>query len=141
MHALTPAGPFQVGDCPVGMSAITIGGVTVRSNTTSEESALPTNIVCPSGVTVIPSGEESGLTPLPREAQQIAPGKPPKFPSPLQPKFSGCPSTSSRNGGMLGSHGLGGCAEEIELSPPIAPTARSSSVSTITTSRPIRSET
>ena len=40
------------------------------------------------GVTVIPSGDESGLTPLPRDAQHWAPGNPPKLPSPRQPNRS-----------------------------------------------------
>src|SRR5271170_1601729 len=48
MQGSTPSGPFHVGDCPVGMSAITFGGFVVRSKTTMAESAFDANSVLPS---------------------------------------------------------------------------------------------
>src|SRR5215469_11322593 len=69
MQGATPAGPSKSGEEPVGKSAITVGGLVVRSNATTDALPLPTNSVFPSGVTRSPLGPERGLTPFAREAQ------------------------------------------------------------------------
>src|SRR5215471_17774139 len=66
------------------MLAMTLGGLVVKSNTTTVLLALPTNMVLPSAVTTIPQGHESGFTPLARAAQHCAPVNPPN--RPLGPK-------------------------------------------------------
>src|ERR1700739_1471987 len=80
MQGPTPFGPSKSGDAPVEKSAITTGGVFVRSNTTTDALPLPTNSVFPSGVTTSPFGPERGFTPFARDAQHCAPGNPPKEP-------------------------------------------------------------
>src|SRR5215467_11429908 len=84
IQGATPTGPSKSGDWPVGMLAITVGGLVVRSNTTTVLLALPTNMVLPSAVTTIPHGHDKGFTPLARAAQHWAPVNPPK--RPLAPK-------------------------------------------------------
>src|SRR6516225_828515 len=54
MHAATPTGPSQSGDWPVGMVAITVAGLVVRSKTTTELLPLPMNSVLPSAVMASP---------------------------------------------------------------------------------------
>src|SRR5215469_2129400 len=80
MHGATPTGPSKSGDWPVGIFAMTVGGLVVRSKTTTVLLAFPTNIVFPSAVTTIPQGHDSGFTPLARAAQHCAPVNPPKRP-------------------------------------------------------------
>src|SRR5215472_6337836 len=76
----TPTGPSKSGDWPVGMLAMTVGGLVVRSKTTTVLLALPTNMVLPSAVTTMPHGHDRGFTPLAREAQHCAPVNPPNKP-------------------------------------------------------------
>ena len=78
---------------------MTVGGLAVRSNATTEALPLPTNNVFPSGVTSSPSGPEIGLTPLAREAQHCAPGNPPK--APCAPNPGKKVEKESKNPGFL----------------------------------------
>src|SRR5215471_1827832 len=157
MHGATPTGPSKSGAWPVGMLAITLGGLVVRSKTTTVLLALPTNMVFPSAVTTIPQGQDKGFTPLARAAQHCAPVNPPK--SPLapkpgieksrvrQPKRVWLPS-AERNGGIVPGpdgpliHALALFpAWDTALAPPIVFTARFLTVSTTTTAKPMRSDT
>src|SRR5208282_239088 len=130
--------------------------VDVRSKATTLALPLPTNSVLLSGLNTSPSGADSGFTPLARAAQHCAPGKPPNrllAPNPgiwklsvRHPKRVQFPLDET-NGGMTSP--ASSVAQELALTPPpatpLAPakklTARSSCVSTTTTSRPIRSDT
>src|SRR2546422_11465255 len=76
-HGLVPTGPSKSGDWPVGMLAMTVGGVVVRSKTTTVLLALPTNMVLPSAGYTIPPRADKRVNPLPQEAQHRAPRKPP----------------------------------------------------------------
>src|SRR6202521_2292545 len=99
MQGPTPFGPSKSGDDPVAKSAITVGGVLVRSNATTEALPLPMNNVFPSGVTRSPFGPDSGLTPLARDAQHCAPGNPPK--EPFGPKPGNALPKFAKNGAFL----------------------------------------
>src|ERR1700730_7386127 len=99
MQGETPFGPSKSGDEPAAKSAITVGGVLVRSNTPTEALPLPMNNVFPSGVTRSPLGPESGLTPLAREAQHCAPGNPPN--EPFGPKPGNALPKFAKNGAFL----------------------------------------
>src|SRR5262245_26083707 len=133
------------------MLAITVGTVVVRSKTTIVLLALPTNMVLPSAVTTTPQGQESGFTPLAREAQHCAPVKPPKRPLGPKPGNENDPvrqakrvkfPASETSGGITGRQALAllpACA--TSFAPPIVLMATFLIVSTTTTSRPMRSET
>src|ERR1700757_2379620 len=160
MQGATPEVLSNAGDVPVGKAARTTGGFCVRSNATSEALPLPTNSVFPSGVTTSPLGPERGLTPLARDAQHCAPGKPPKFPlSPkpgnllpkvekkstflqpnrVRPLLAGSAKPVMMEG-MPGRHGLPLFpALATWLSPPIVFTAKLFLASVTTTSKPMRS--
>src|SRR5215471_5095576 len=119
MQGATPTGPSKSGAWPVGMLAITLGGLVVRSKTTTVLLALPTNIVLPSAVTTIPQGQDRGFTPLARAAQHWAPVKPPKTPAALQLKRVGLPKAEF-NAGIVITHGLALFPASVtELVPPM----------------------
>src|SRR5215471_20835971 len=137
---------------------MTLGvGVTVRSKTTTLLLALPTNMVFPSAVTMIPHGHDNGFTPLARDAQHCAPVNPPNRPfgpnpgsenEPVrQPNRVKFPKAETIGGipppGIAeGTHGLAllpACA--TSFAPPMVFTTTLLMVSTTTMSRPMRSET
>src|SRR6202040_3239821 len=98
-----------------------------------------------------PSGPDRGFTPLARAAQHWAPGNPPNRPLAPNPGIEKAPvrqpnlvklPLASRSGGMMARHALALFpAPATELAPPMVLTATLLSVSTTTTSRPIRSDT
>src|SRR5215470_7311502 len=97
------------------MSAITLGGFVVRSNTTTVLLPFPINRVLPSAVMASPSGADRGFTPFARAAQHWAPGNPPKRPfgpkpgienePVLQPNLVKFPN-AERSGGIVGMQAL-----------------------------------
>src|SRR5579864_816595 len=144
------------------MVAMTVGIAVVRSKTTTELLALAVNRVLPSAVTISPSGPDRGFTPLARAAQHCAPGNPPNNPFGPNPPGSVKGALRQPNlvnegttgpplklvvpealtmGGMTGRQGLAlSPAWATELAPLIVFTATLLTVSTTTTSRPMRSE-
>jgi len=66
---------------------VVLSFIELMSKTITLELPLPTNRTLPSAVVEFPSGPGHGFTPLPREAQHCAPGKPPRLPLAPKPVF------------------------------------------------------
>src|SRR5580693_6737691 len=108
-----------------GVGGLVFSFIVVRSKTITFELPLPTKRTLPSAVVALPSGPDIGFTPLAREAQHWAPGKPPRLPlgpnpvfkwnleplaqviSVLQAYLTKLPNTSAV-GGIISTIGVGG---------------------------------